>query len=98
MKIAETVLTPYRRKPRTQDRKSAIDLFNEGRIVLEMCAHLADRPGAMQLNGIKYFHTSMCDNGSPVMPEDDYRQDISQNYVYNNSGSERDKGLDPGIR
>jgi hypothetical protein len=98
MKIAETVPVPYRRKPRTQDRKSTIDLFYEGGIVLEVCAHLADRPGATQFNGVKYFHTSMCDNGRPVMPENDYRQEVSQNYVYNNPCSERDKRFNPGIR
>ena len=31
------------------------------------------------------------------MTENDHRQDVSQNYVYNNPGSERDKGFDTSI-
>lgn len=97
MIITETVPIPHRREPGTHDRKPAISLFNESRIVLEMDAVLADRPGIAQLNGIKDFHASMGNNGRPVMTENDYRQDISQDHIYNNSDSERDKGFDTGI-
>jgi hypothetical protein len=38
---------------------------------LEMGALLADRPGIAQLNGIKYFHTSMRYNARPVMTKND---------------------------
>ena len=48
--ITETILIPHRRKPRTHGRESTIDLFNENRIVLEIGALLADRPGITRLN------------------------------------------------
>jgi hypothetical protein len=35
-------------------------------------------------------------NRRPVMTENNYRQEISQSYVYNNPGSKRDKGFDTG--
>ena len=54
--FAETVLIPYWGKSWTHNLKSWIDLFDESRIVLEIGALLADRPGITQLNWIKYFH------------------------------------------
>ena len=48
--IADSVPVPHRSKPRTHDRKPGIGPFNEGRIILEMCALLAGRPGISQLN------------------------------------------------
>ena len=36
-------------------------------------------------------------NGGPVMTENDYWQDVSQNYIYNNPGSERDKWFHTSI-
>jgi len=69
MMMAEPIPVPDRGIPRTHSREPAIDLFNEGRIVLEMGALLADRPGMPKLNGIKNFHASMRYNGRPVMTE-----------------------------
>jgi len=97
MMTTEPIPVPDRSKPRTHSREPAIDFLNEGRIVLEMGALLADRPGMPQLNGIKNFHASMRYNGRPVMTENDDRQDISQNNVYNNTCSERDKRFAAGI-
>jgi hypothetical protein len=74
-----------------------IDGFNESRIVLEIVALLADLPGIIQLDGIRNVHVLMRYNGRPVVTEDNDRQDISQNDVYNNPGSERDKRFDTSI-
>jgi hypothetical protein len=98
MILAKPIPVPDRGKPRTHSREPAIGLFNEGRIVLEMGALLADRPGGMtQLNVIKNFHTSMRYNARPIMTKNNHRQNVSQNDVDNNPGSERDKGFAAGI-
>jgi hypothetical protein len=79
MKIAETVPIPHRRKSRTHSRESGIRGFYDCRIILEMDATLAARPGsaaalpgAPQLNGTKNFHVSMRYNVSPVMSKHNY--------------------------
>jgi hypothetical protein len=97
MIIAETVPIPHGGKPGTHDREPTIGLFDKSRVVLEICAGLAGRPGVTQLNQIKYIHASMRYNGRPVMAENNYGQDVSQKYVYNNPDSEREKGFDTGI-
>ena len=103
MIVAESVLIPHRRKPGAHGCKSAIDFFNERRVILEMGTPPAGRqgmtrrPGAAQLNRTKNFHASMCYNGGPVMTENDYRQDVSQNDVDDNPDSEGKKRFDPGI-
>lgn len=95
--VANPVLIPNGGKPRTHGRKSTIDLFNEGRIVLEIGTVPADRSGITLLNGRKNFHVSMRYYRRPVMTENNHRQDVSQNYVYNNPDSERNKGFDTGF-
>jgi hypothetical protein len=98
MKIAEAILVPHGCKSRTHDPEPLIRIFNERRIILETWAVPAGRPGTFPLYGIENFHVSIRSDGSPVMTEHQYRQDVSQNYVYNHSDSERDKWFDPGIR
>ena len=98
MILTEPVPVPHRGKPRTHSRESAIDVFNDRRIILEMDALLAAWPRVPYSNGIKNFHTSMRYNARPVMTKNDDRQDVAQNDVDNNPDSERNKGLDPRIR
>jgi hypothetical protein len=50
MLTAETVSVPHRGEAGTHGRESAIGFFDESRIIFEMDAVLADRPGATQLN------------------------------------------------
>ena len=91
MTITKTIPVPHRRKPRTHHRKPGVNLLNERRVILEMSALLARRPGNTELNRLKNFHPLMRHNGRPVMSENHHRQEISQSYVYDNPRSECDK-------
>ena len=97
MAITEPIPVPHGGKSGTHGCQSTPGIFNMRRIVLETGAVLADGPGITQLNGIKYFHVSMRCNGSPIMTENDHREHISYNYVYNHAGSECDNRLDTRV-
>ena len=97
MIIAYTVPIPHRRKSRAHGREARIDRFDIRRVILEMDTVLTTRSGPIDLYRFKNVHVSVRYNVSPIMPEHNYRQDISQNDVYNNPCRERDKRLDPGI-
>jgi hypothetical protein len=94
MIIANTVLISNGGKAGTHALESWVDLFHACWIVLEMNAVLAEGPGTTRANGIRNVHALMRYNVRPVMTENDYRKDISQNYVYYDSNRKRDKGFD----